>query len=199
MVPAHGRQRAAPALQPGGAQPLAGSQVRLPARARGAPSCWRCVALGMMVLPCVPSAQPCPRSCGLRLHGPAALARASLKRQVLWPWERAQAVFRLWLPSPHGAHEPRPGGEQLARDSDLGTADGPGCEEWGGRACRAPPHPAIHWHVLSHPALEQQGSRGQDRTSRGCGAGAGGAFTAPDRLPLPAGPLGRMWPAPSKV
>ena len=37
LVPTHGRQRAAPALlQPRGAQPCTSSQVRLPARARGA-------------------------------------------------------------------------------------------------------------------------------------------------------------------
>lgn len=88
-----------------GAQPLAGSQVRLPAVPEECPlpaggACpWDDGVAACRVLSLV-------RSCGLRLHGPAALARASLKRQVLWPWEQAQAVFSLGCPLPMGHTSP---------------------------------------------------------------------------------------------
>lgn len=131
-------------------------------------------------------------------------------------------VLRVATLSPQGTRAqagPRAAGKGLGagdgrqsrlwRTGALGCGlcePGTGAEPWASPAhllpwrlqavsCRAP----TLWHVLGHPALEWQGPRGRDRTSRGRGAGAGGAFTPPERLQLPGGLLGRIWLAPSKV
>lgn len=67
----------------------------------------------MMVLPCVQECSSLVRSCGLRLTAQPPWPGFS-GRQVLWPWERAQAMFRLAALLPWGT-SPGRAVKQLAR------------------------------------------------------------------------------------